>query len=152
LIARRTITIALSALGLLATILAVTAVAEARPPRLLAESPHRFAVRPAVIDYTGDATAFLGGRDAGTYDFGHLHWSYWTRYRAYATGVDWINNCDPSCADGYFYAHPARVLATRVRHGKFTRLKIRYRYGSRALTDRRALRGIGHGRWIWDTI
>jgi len=135
-----------------AAVAAAPATASARLPRLFTGGHPQFAVRPSAVGYTGDGTGFLGGIDATDNDWGHLRWKLWTHWRAYAVGVDWLNDCDPSCAEGTFHAHRARVLATRVRHSKFTRLKIRYRWGSRVLTDRRALRGIGRGRWSWDII
>jgi hypothetical protein len=124
--------------------------ASAASPRLLTElSRAPFRVQPEVIGYTGDGTGFLGGRDGTDFNgFGALDWRIWNRHQAYARGVAWLNDCDPSCAEGSFHAHRARVRATRVRHGHYTRMKILFRWGRGTRTDRRVLQRAGR-YWQW---
>ena len=146
--------------GLLFTLLAFTfaapAAAQAKPPKVLTQRPHHtFQVRPAWISYTGDGTGFLGGADgSGPRHPGHLRWRRYGGSEGRARGVVWLNVCDPTCADGDFVSRPVRVRVFRPRHGRFTRMTIRYRYRGRGYVDRRATRhtpgGDGYpGAWVW---
>lgn len=129
----------------LAALAALPAVASARLPRLFtAISGHHFSVRPGQVIYTGDGSGLLAGprRVSGRRfpaNFGRLRWSTWTNRVAATAGTVWINDCRPDCADGHFHPHRALIGAFRVRHGRFTRLNIGYRYGGRRYVDRRKL-------------
>jgi hypothetical protein len=49
-------------------------------------------VRPGSFDVFCDGSGYLAD----------LHWSSWTTSMATATGVEYINNCEPNCAAGKF--------------------------------------------------
>jgi hypothetical protein len=145
---------------LIAVLLALGAVApaavQAAPPKVLTQRPHHlFQVRPAWISYTGDGTGFIGGSDgSGPADPGHLRWRRYTHRQASARGVVWLNDCEPDCADGRFHARPAKVHVFRPRHGRFTRLTLKYRYRGKRYVDRRAAQHIPGGdgfpgAWVW---
>jgi hypothetical protein len=128
-----------------------TASAGAAPRVLAGFSAHDFEVRPAAISYTGDGTGYLGGTDGSgprASEYGHLTWVRWGRRTAYATGVDWLNDCDPDCAAGTFSAVPATVRLGAVRHNRYTHMTIRYEYQGRSTTDRRTLRKTGRF-YVW---
>lgn len=136
--------------------LGAPAVAAAAPSKVLTQRPHHvFQVRPAWISYTGDGTGFIGGADgSGPAHPGHLHWGHYTRRQASARGVVWLDDCEPDCADGTFHARPARVHVFRPRHGRFTRMTLKYRYRGHRYVDRRAVHhqpgGDGFpGAWVW---
>jgi hypothetical protein len=83
----------------------------------------RHAVRPArhsraaaavVIDCQGapvarPATFQLACADDGD-RLNSLHWTSWSPGYAAATGVQAMNDCAPSCADGKFRDYPVRVI------------------------------------------
>lgn len=56
----------------------------------------------------------------------HLKWSVWSATSALATGVEEINDCEPSCADGKFHSYPVTVRLDNVRSGQFGRLRVIY--------------------------
>jgi hypothetical protein len=99
-------------------------------------------VRPRVLDYTGDGTAYLAGRASspGHLDRGGLNWISWKRRRAFARGVDWIDDCRPDCARGNFHPHRATLRADRPRRGLFTRITVAFDFYGRRLHERRVLR------------
>ena len=126
---------------------------------MLSERPHHlFQVRPAWISYTGDGTGFLGGADgSGPSDPGHLRWRRYGQRQGSARGVVWLNQCEPSCADGTFVSRRVRVHVFRPRHGRFTRLTLKYRYRGRRYADRRGLRHMPGGdgypaSWVWGIL
>jgi hypothetical protein len=108
------------------------------------DGEHPLQIRPALVSYTGDGTGYLAGRVSrpGNLDRGSLRWRSWKRRSGFATGYAWINNCRPSCAGGHFSKHRATVRVRRPRHGIFTRMTIRFRYGARHIVDHRALRHV----------
>jgi hypothetical protein len=108
------------------------------------DTEHPLQVRPRMISYTGDGTGYLAGHSSspGNIEHGGLHWRSWKQRSGFALGYAWINNCRPSCAGGRFSKHRATVRVRRPRHRIFTRMTIRYRYGSRHYVDHRALRHI----------
>ncbi len=111
---------------------------------------HPLRVKPPVVGYTGDGTGYLGGRrtSPGHQNRGGLHWHRWGRRKASADGYAWLNDCRPSCAEGTFHPHRAKVHAGRPRHRKFTRLTIKFRYRGRWAHDHRALiRTSGYYQW-----
>ncbi|HXE44085.1 MAG TPA: hypothetical protein VN635_02695 [Conexibacter sp.] len=127
------------------------ATASAALPSVLTQGVrHPFAVRPASIGYTGDGTGFLGGSDgSGPRHPGHLHWSTYTQHEGIATGVDWLDDCDPSCAGGDFHPVSVRVRVFRTGSGHFTRLLLRYRYNGENIVDRRGIRYVGGDPGYW---
>jgi hypothetical protein len=121
-------------LVLVATVLAcvllwLPAVAQAGVPRLLtSDYSSDFAVRPVRIVPTGDGSSFIGQRPGKG---GAIRWKTWTQTRAYGVGTFWINDGIPYMAAGTLHPHRATLDATRVRHGRYTRLTVRFRAGSR---------------------
>jgi hypothetical protein len=123
-------------------ILPAAASASPFPSLLTNESArHDFQVRPAVVGYTGDSTNFLGGFDGrGASNFGHMTWLTWTRSVASGSGAVWLNDCEPSCAQGRFSPIAVRVRAFAPREGHFTRMTLRYDEDGKAIVDERGLR------------
>jgi hypothetical protein len=129
-------------------------------PRVFTQKTgHSFRVRPAWIGISGDGTIYLGHldpRDKRGAHRGRLHWKTWKRRSAYATGPIWLNDCEPNCAYGSFHKARSTVRARRVRHGRFTRLIVRYRDGGHRRVLRRALAyappwEYGDGYYYWTT-
>jgi hypothetical protein len=56
----------------------------------------------------------------------HLKWTVWSTTVALATGIQEINDCEPSCAAGKFHSYPVTVKLDRVISGQFARLRITY--------------------------
>lgn len=152
LIASRALGVAAAATAALALGLAGAAGAAGARPRhaVPARLPglwngSKLTVRPSSIDYTGDASAFVGKlpgdirRADGTRP-GFLQWTVWTGARAAGSGTIWFNTCTPDCADGRFQRMPLTLTATRVRNGHFTRMTLHYRYRGRAVADTRCVK------------
>ena len=104
-------------------------------PRLLTEDfAKSFSVAPAAIVVSGDGSALVAGEAAwigrdpnpghGGGQFGRISWTAWTASHASGVGVYWLNNCTPNCAQGTYFPHDVRILASRVRNGMFTRLVL----------------------------
>jgi hypothetical protein len=121
------------------------------PKALVEDGSDRFEARPVLISYTGDGTGFLGGQtsDPAVDHFGQLEWRTWGRHRAFATGVQWVNNCRPGCALGSFHPHAATVILRRVRHNRFTRMWVKAKRGSRSVIEIRKLLRLSGGFYIW---
>jgi hypothetical protein len=119
-------------------LLAVPAAALARPPRTVSNVKPYLRVRPATISYTGDGTGIVGGFDGTSVRRpGHLRWLSYTRRDGRARGLLWLDDCEPSCAEGTFHATPVRVHVWRARHGVFRRLTLSFRSRGRRWLDRR---------------
>lgn len=41
-----------------------------------------------------------------------LRWSAWTSKEASAAGTEWLNDCEPDCADGHYTGYPVRVTVS----------------------------------------
>jgi hypothetical protein len=138
---RRPLTVVVASLACLAC----PAAAMAKLPKVLTQHvKHLFVVRPATIEYTGDGTGVLGGTDGSSVRHpGRLDWTKYNRRQGYAKGVDWLNDCRPSCAEGDFHRVPVRVHVFRPRHGRFTRLTLRFTYEGKRVVDRRGIRRYG---------
>lgn len=120
--------------------LALPASAPAAWPGVLTGDGGRFVVKPASIAYTGDSTGFVGGVDGtGWAHPGRLRWTAYGPRQGRATGVVWLDDCEPSCAAGTFTAHPVKVHVFAPRSGRFTRLTLQYAYAGQAVVNRRAL-------------
>lgn len=111
----------------------------ARLPGLLTHQSvsHPFQVRPAVVGYTGDGSAFLGGFDGGTTSdhFGHMSWTSWTATVATGSGAVWIDGCEPDCAQGSYSPSAVGVRAFAPREGHFTRMTLRFDYRGEAVVE-----------------
>jgi hypothetical protein len=60
-------------------------------------------VRPGTFDVFCDGSGYLAD----------LHWSSWNTSMATATGVEYINNCEPNCAAGKFSHQNVDVIFWR---------------------------------------
>jgi hypothetical protein len=108
-------------------LLVAPAVAAAKLPGVL--TGNRFVVRPSIIDYTGDASAIVGGGDgSGINHPGHLKWTTYNKRQGIATGTIWIDNCVPNCAQGRFTGSRVKVNAYSPSGGHFRRVKLTYNY------------------------
>jgi hypothetical protein len=85
--------------------------------------------KPGQIIYSGDGSEFFaGGRGA---KFARkLHWTTWNATEGLTSGYQWINNCNPSCANGKYTLYPVRLKVSRPAHESkyfiFTRLRVTY--------------------------
>ena len=116
--------------------------------------------RPYVISWTGDGTGYLGGANARSSvtradlqrggirgNMGRLRWTTWNATEGRAWGVDWLNNCIPSCGQGTFFPKNANVHVYRPNaSGIFTRLEILSK-NNKVQTRRVAVRQFGF--WVW---
>jgi hypothetical protein len=116
-------------------------------PRLLsADFGTMFAWRPAIVTPSGDG-AFNIGRQGG-----RIHWRVWRNTWAYGTGTVWIDNGVPNNALGRFVGYRGTVTAYRVRGAHFTRMTIRWQWGSgrkAAVTLKLAYQRGAGGRPLW---
>ncbi len=137
--------------GIVMLILVAGSVQASTPPKLLTQQAHDpFRVRPAMIGYTGDGTGFVGKSPIDKHR-GFLHWKSWRATTAYGTATIWLNDCTPSCAGGTFHSYRGSVRASRVRHGDFTRMTLRFRYNGRSVTDERKLLRAG-STYFWGIV
>lgn len=118
--------------------------ASTRPTTLL-DGHTGFAARPAwVTPYVDGGVIFGGPRHPGQ-RFGHIHWRSWGKANAYGTGVEWANNCKPSCAGGtYVNKGGIKIHGWRAVQHHFTRLTV----NGPALHHPWRL-GYSHGSWFW---
>jgi hypothetical protein len=147
--------IAATLLGLAAAAI-LTATAPARQhslPKLLGDGQHyllTWQVKPAHISYTGDGTGIVGGfNGTGASKPGNIRWRSWTANRGVGGGVLWLNDCEPSCAEGTFDAVPVTVTAFAVIAGHFTKLRLIYTYLGKHYVDIRIAEKRGK-YWIYD--
>ena len=97
---------------------------------------HDFAVRPATMLFGCCGQFFIGGPDGTSQAvaesrLGHIRWAKWEFSGAHGYGTAFINDCKPDCASGTFLTRPIEIWASEVRHHRFTRLGLRYRWGGR---------------------
>ena len=88
-----------------------------------------FQVRPEILPLSGDGTVFVGGcgwktRGRRILSFGAVEWTSFGGSEATGSGLLWLNDCTPNCAEGSFRHYSAAVTATMVRKGHYTRLKV----------------------------
>jgi hypothetical protein len=134
---------------------ATPAVASARLPSVLTQLKPAFQVRPAKISYTGDGTAIVGGYGPSVRHPGHLRWTKYTRHEGLARGQVWLDDCDPSCAEGTFHPRAVRVRVFASHGGHFRRLTLRFRWHGKRQVDRRRARhftGGGSSYWAYDIV
>lgn len=141
----------LSILVASAVCLVLPAAARATLPKVLARQTNSgFAVRPASIAYTGDGTGIIGGGDGSSARRpGHLRWTTYDDRQGVATGVVWLDDCEPDCADGTFSGVPVSVHVFAPDAGRFTRLTLKYTYDGQRVVDRRGIRRIAEGGGFW---
>ena len=131
---------------LAALTLAASASAAALPGAVLNGAPPKAGknvkVRPKQIVYSGDGSGFLAGpgRAGRRPKPGNLTWSSWTSKAAQGTGDDWLNNCEPDCADGSFSQHAVTIKLyrprTMLRVLVFTRMTVHYTHGPNPFTHK----------------
>ena len=118
------------------------ALAGGRQPTL-DTGPYGYRVRPTSIYYTGDGSGVVGvlrSTSAGESGPGRgfLSWKRWDPQGAYAVGTVWIKLGTP-VATSPFTRFRVTLTATRVRHGYFTRMTLRYRLNGQSVTDTRCI-------------
>jgi hypothetical protein len=137
---------------LTAGVLVAAPAASARLPSVLTQGHPAFQVRPASISYTGDGTGFVGGLDGtGVRHLGRLGWTTYNRAQGLASGLLWLNDCLPNCAQGHFSATHVGVRVSSPRSGRFRRLTLTYDYRGHHYVDRLVIHHyvIGGGRGFW---
>lgn len=96
---------------------------------------HDLQRRPYTIIISGDGSNFLAGRGQTSKHprVGRLSWSQWSATDGRATGANWIDDCEPNCAQGTLHPYPitVHVYRPRVIAGRrlFTRLSYTYARG-----------------------
>src|SRR5581483_9079028 len=84
-------------------------------------------VKPHEIVYTGDAGAFFAGTGKKP---GKIHWTVWNNTEGVGTGAQWINHCNPNCAQGKFSSYRVTLKVYRPetvsKYRIFTRLKVTF--------------------------
>jgi hypothetical protein len=106
-------------------------------------SRHDLQRRPYVIAISGDGSNFLAGRGqtARRPDTGRLTWTQWSAADGRGRGANWIDDCEPSCAQGTLHPYRITVHVYRPRriagHRLFTRLSITYVAGRPSYIKRR---------------
>lgn len=90
-------------------------------------SKHNPEVKPGEIIYSGDGSQFFASRGKRP---GNLHWTVWNATEGRGTGAQWIDNCDPSCANGKFTLYPITLKVSAPKQESkyfiFTRLTVTY--------------------------
>jgi hypothetical protein len=85
--------------------------------------------KPREIIYSGDGSHFFAGGKGPTKP-GRLLWRVWDGNEGLAYGYQWINNCEPSCANGKFSLYPVTLKASKPKQESkyyiFTRLHVTY--------------------------
>jgi hypothetical protein len=99
------------------------------PGLLTQHGTHQFAVRPAFVIFTGDASVVIGGFDGtgSRTSFGHIRWTSWTTQQAVGSGAAWDKCVDyGGCAKPYALSGRAvvPVHASDPVSGHFTRVKV----------------------------
>lgn len=147
--------IVLAATIAVAVLIAIPSVASARRPRLLTDGNGTvFKVRPGKVGFTGDGTGFVAGHGSSVHHPGRIHWKWWTKRSAKGVGRVWVDDCNPSCAEGHFHPDPGWIRANRPKHGRFTHIAVHFRDHGHKYTDFRRLRHVpgdqyGPGYWEW---
>jgi hypothetical protein len=87
-------------------------------------------VKPSKILYAGDGSGFLAGARLTAHKDAPLSWTSWTANSGQGSGLDWINNCQPTCAAGTFHSYPVSLTVFRARpelhRNVFTRMTVTY--------------------------
>lgn len=95
----------------------------------LAQAAHQRASRARIVDCTGHQVvaprSYVLACGDGNTALVRLHWTHWGGRRATATGTEELNLCVPDCADGRLARFPVRVIAERLRGGRYRELVVR---------------------------
>lgn len=88
-----------------------------------------FIVRPALMVISGDGSLVIGripGKGGRS-----IHWTSWTSRQGRGVGTLWIDDMIGGEASGTRHPHLAIITVSRVRHGRFTRMSVRFRGGDK---------------------
>lgn len=109
-------------------------------PELLRNAEGTFAIRPRTVVPSVD----------GSFSVTRIRWRLWAPREALGSGTVWIDNGVPNMALGTYHHYAGALTAYRVRGGRYTRLAIRWREGSRRKMQRlRLTRGASGSGWFW---
>lgn len=101
----------------LALVAVLVCVARAGPKRVTVSNCGDYEVRPDFI--------MIACADGGDF-VESLKWSQWSAVSALGTGIEKLNDCEPSCAAGKFHSYSVKVKLYRVISGQFARLRLTY--------------------------
>jgi Glycosyl hydrolase family 76 len=137
---------------------AATSLAASSLPRVLRlDVSSNFAVRPATIRLgcCGQLVISGPGVSGGAFRLGrlgHIRWKNWGSAQSTGVGLLWIDSGVPSCGSGTFRRRRVSVQASSVRNGRYTRLLLVYRSGTRRVYELGKLKhvpGLGGSAYEW---
>ncbi|MGN6171025.1 MAG: hypothetical protein ACTHQQ_23060 [Solirubrobacteraceae bacterium] len=106
--------------------IAGVAGASTQPTKLLAQEPRLFQTRPGLIWMGVDGGVVFGGPRRPGQRFGHVTWRRWGTANANGIAIEWVNNCNPDCAQGTYKNRGAtKIHAWRAVRHHFTRMTLR---------------------------
>ncbi|HZU60529.1 MAG TPA: hypothetical protein VE983_06155 [Solirubrobacteraceae bacterium] len=126
------------------SVLVATAFLVAAPGTLAAALPKvpdasghlansQFQIKPASIQISGDGSFYFDGKKESHNHAAPLAWTSWTATGGRGSGFNWVNNCQPSCAQGKFHQYPVKLRVWRPEHVGghliFTRMTVTYTNG-----------------------
>ncbi|MBO0769125.1 MAG: hypothetical protein J2O48_10630 [Solirubrobacterales bacterium] len=114
-------------------------------------SPHYVRVKPAYIQWSGDATGVVSGH-GGAYK-SPISWTKWDSREADGNATSWIDNCKPDCATGHYDGIPTRVKLwdPKVLHGKLIFTRLRWSAGGETYNSKATYKGSygSYTYWGW---
>jgi len=121
----------------------VTATSAAPLPSLPTDTSPPYAVRPAIILFTGDGTGWLVGPGARPVPVngqwtraGHIQWSIWSAEEGIGAAEIWARTCGSlKCASNPWTGYPATVRVFDPVGDHFTRMDIYSRQGGKQVID-----------------
>jgi len=125
---KRTAVAGIAGLGIAAAASAALAATPTFPTFSGPPSKGNPVVKPSEIVYSGDGSHLFAGSSGKK--VGKIHWTVWNGTEGLGTGYNWINNCEPSCANGKYSKYPITLKAYQPKKQSkffiFTRLKVTY--------------------------
>ena len=125
----RSVFVAIAGLASATAASAALAATPTMPAYFGPPSKHNPVAKPGSIVYSGDGSQFFAG-PKGSKFAGNLKWTTWNGTEGLSSGFQWIDDCNPSCANGKFTLYPVNLKVYRPRHVSkyfiFTRLKVTY--------------------------
>jgi hypothetical protein len=102
-----------------------------------------FQVRPGWIALGADGAVIFGGGKRQGKPFGHIRWQRWGKPNASGTGIEWVNNCSPDCAQGTYQNRGViKLQGWRAVPHHFTRLTVNGPHIHQTLV-------LEHNRYAW---
>lgn len=103
-----------------------------------------FAVRPPTMFFGCCGQFLIGGPGVSSRAFrsrslGHISWTEWSTV-ADGSGLLWIDDCNPTCAQGKFQSQPVSITASRAVGERYTRLLLVYGRNGGETHDRLTLK------------